>query len=453
MQNLKEFWKIGKPEFDTQFFDINKDGELLVKEGNYQYNLHELAQKYGTSLETVFPFIIENRVENLINTFNFYIKKYKYKGKFYFHYPMKVNQNREFILPLITEGANLETASANELWIVKRLWEQHKFNSRIKVICNGPKTEEYLSLIKELRDQGLDIVPIIEDKSELEYLRNYKGEVGIRVDLNVRTKSHWDHSIDRFGFTPDELLNLGKIRNLKILHYHVGSQIPHANDMIVALKEGLNIYKKLKQTNPQLDTLDIGGGFAVNYEKKKMYSVQGVVQRMISYLSKHTGNGLQPPHIVCEWGRHIMAPSQLTIFKVIFQKDIKKGAAANKWYVVDGSFMNDLLDTWALHQKWHVVPVNNLNAKKLERVWLAGSSCDTDDKYTSGSYVRLPKLEDLEEGESQYVAFFDTGAYQDALASQHCLLSSPANIVCQDGDINIARPHESAEDVGKKFGW
>lgn len=452
MQNLKEFWKLGKPEFDTQFFDINKDGELLVKEGNYQYNLHELAKKYETSLEMVFPFIIEHRVETLINTFNFYIKKYKYRGKFYFHYPMKVNQNREFILPLITEGANLETSSANELWIVKRLWEQHKFNSRIKVICNGPKTSEYLSLIKELRDQGLDIVPIIEDQTELINLRNFKGEVGIRVDLSVRTKSHWDHSIDRFGFTPEEILNIGKIRNLKILHYHVGSQIPHANDILVALKEGVNIYKKLKAINPQLDTIDIGGGFMVNYEKKKMYSVQGVVQRIVSYLSKHTGaNGIQPPHIICEWGRHIMAPSQVTIFKVIFEKSIKKGSVANKWYVIDGSFMNDLIDTWAIKQKWHVVPVNNLNAKKFERVWLAGSSCDTDDKYTGGSYMRLPKL-DPENGD-QFIAVLDTGAYQDALGSQHCLLSAPANIVCQDGDINIARAHESAEDVGKKFGW
>ena len=87
MQNFKVFWKLGKTEFDTQFFDINKDGELLVKEGNYQYNLHELTQKYETSLEMVFPFIIENRVETLIKTFDYYIKKYKYKGKFYFHYP------------------------------------------------------------------------------------------------------------------------------------------------------------------------------------------------------------------------------------------------------------------------------------------------------------------------------------------------------------------------------
>ena len=72
-------------------------------------------------------------------------------------------------------------------------------------------------------------------------------------------------------------------------------------------------------------------------------------------------------------------------------------------------------------------------------VWLAGTTCDSDDKYTaSGAYVKLPDIRELGEGEQQYLAIYDTGAYQDALASHHCLLSSPAKIVVQDGDITIA---------------
>jgi arginine decarboxylase len=454
MYNVREFWKLGHPEFGTEFFDVNKGGELLVKEGNYQYNIYELAQKYGPSLELVFPFIIEHRVEQLIETFNYYIKHYHYKGKFYFHYPMKVNQNREFILPLITEGAHLETGSANELWIVKRLWEQHRFNSRIKVICNGPKTQDYMVLIRELRDQGLDIVPILEGSAELDYFKQYKGEVGIRVNLDVKTSSHWDKRVEQYGFSPQELIEIGRVHNLGILHYHVGSQITHANDILAALKEGLGVFRMLKKNNPRLDTLNIGGGFAVNYEKKKMYSVQGIVQRIVSFLAKYAQvNGIEPPHIICEWGRHIMAPAQITVYNVLLGKEIRNGNTAKKWYVVDGSFMNDLLDTWAIHQKWHVVPVNYMHSKKKERVWLAGLSCDSDDKYTGGGYVHLPRLDQLKEGESLYIAFFDTGAYQDALASHHCLLSSPAKIICQDGDIEVARQRETAEEIGKSFGW
>ena len=105
-------------------------------------------------------------------------------------------------------------------------------------------------------------------------------------------------------------------------------------------------------------------------------------------------------------------------------------------------------------KKWHVVPVNNMSAKKFNRVWLAGSSCDSDDKYTNGgTHVLLPRLEDLSNGEPQRVAIFDTGAYQDALASHHCLLSSPAKLIIQNGVITVARKRETPEEVGKLFGW
>jgi len=117
--------------------------------------------------------------------FQAYMKIYGYRGKFFYHYPMKVNQNKEFILSLLSEGANLEATSANELWIVKKLWEGEKFNSKIRVLCNGPKTDQYLDLIEELRAKGMNIVPILESLEEVERLSKYKGDIGVRVDLNV----------------------------------------------------------------------------------------------------------------------------------------------------------------------------------------------------------------------------------------------------------------------------
>jgi arginine decarboxylase len=146
----------------------------------------------------------------------------------------------------------------------------------------------------------------------------------------------------------------------------------------------------------------------------------------------------------------VAAPAQITIYKILAEKTVdNKGN--NKWYVIDGSFMNDLIDTWAIHQKWHVIPVNHMNTRKLQKVWLAGSSCDSDDKYTNGGgYILLPRLEDCDE---LYIALLDTGAYQDSLASHHCLLSSPAKLIAQNGEIKIARKRESSEEVGKMFGW
>ncbi len=449
---FKKFWRLGSEEFNTHNFDIGPDGELIVREGNYQYNIFDIVKKYGTSTEIVFPTVIENRVRDLIETFNAYIKVLGYKGKFYYHYAMKVNQNKEFVLPAVAEGANLEMSSANELYLVKRMIEQDKFNAKMRIICNGPKTEKYIELIEELKAKGLVVIPIIEDPMELERLSKFKGEVGIRVNLNLKVSSHWDKKFNRFGFTEQELLNIGKIRNLSVLHYHISSQIEKVDGFIKPLKRALELYAKLKEKNPGLDTLDIGGGAGVPYEKKKkLYGTKHLVQQIIK-TSKSTCDrlGIKHPNLVTEWGRYVAAPAQITIYKILAEKTVdNKGK--NKWYVIDGSFMNDLIDTWAIHQKWHVLPVNNMNSRRLDKVWLAGSSCDSDDKYTAGgSYILLPKFSEHNE---LYIALLDTGAYQDSLASHHCLLSSPAKLIAANGEIKVARRREIPEEVGKLFGW
>ena len=450
-KNWKKFWKLGVDDYNTQYFDITKKGELVVEEGNYIYNLNDIVKKYGSPTEIVFPFILEERLEDLHDYFRAYMKIQGYRGKFYYHYPLKVNQNKEFVMPLISEGAHMEVGSVNELWIVKKLWEGEKFHSKLRVLCNGPKTDAYLKLIDELRIKGLGIMPIIEDEHERLKLHKYKGDVGIRVNLDIKADTHWDKKVDRFGFTAREILDLPKMKNLKLLHYHIGSQINSASSVINPIIEAMDLYIKMVKVHTNLDTLDIGGGFGVPYEKKPFYNAKEMSEKIIKLLKKLSDNaGIRHPHLVVEWGRYIVAPAQVTIYNVIAEKPIPK-ANAKSWYVIDGSFMNDLLDTWAIHQKWHIVPVNNANTNALKSVWFAGSSCDSDDKYTAGgNYILMPKLR---EGEEQYFAVFDSGAYQDALASHHCLLSSPAKLIAQDGTIKIARKRETAEAIGKLFGW
>jgi arginine decarboxylase len=449
--NWNKFWKLGAADFNTESFSIAKDGELLVSEGNYVYNLHSLVKKYGSPLEIFFPSILEHRLSDLIDYFNAFMKIHGYKGKFYYHFPMKVNQNREFVMPMISEGAHMEVSSYNELWFIKKLWEGENFHAKLRVFCNGPKTDDYLKLIADLRHKGLAIVPIAEDEVELGKLAKYKGDIGIRVDLNIRADTHWDKKVNRFGLSEAQILDLPKTRNFKVLHYHIGSQITIQKSILETLKHAMELYIKLARVHPSLDTIDMGGGFGIPYEKKKFYNAKNMTKQIVKLLKEMSDKaGIKHPNLVVEWGRYMVAPAQITIYKVIAEKPIPK-SNAKSWYVIDGSFMNDLLDTWAIHQKWHVVPVNYAAGKDLKPVWLAGSSCDSDDKYTSGgSYIMLPKLKD---DTDQYFAIFDTGAYQDALASHHCLLSSPAKIIAQDGVIKIARKRETPEMVGKLFGW
>src|SRR3989339_184349 len=213
-KNWKKFWKLGAEEFNTQYFDLSRDGELTATEGHHVYNINDIAQKYGTPLQVVFPFIIEDRLKDLIGYFQAYMKIYGYKGKFFYHYPMKVNQNKEFVLPIISEGGNLEVTSANELWIVKKLWEQERFNSKIRVLCNGPKTERYIQLIDELNKKGLTITPIAEHQDELTAFKKFKSEIGLRVNMNVKVRSHWDKKFQYFGLPEEDVLRLPKIPNL-----------------------------------------------------------------------------------------------------------------------------------------------------------------------------------------------------------------------------------------------
>jgi arginine decarboxylase len=454
-KNFKRFWKLGFEEYNTQFFDISPEGELTVKEGNTQYNIFDLIKKYGSPLEIVFPFILENRVRDLIDIFNAYIKLHGYKGRFFYHYAMKVNQNKEFVLPVVAEGGHFDVASVNELWLVKKMLEQGKFNQKIRVICNGPKTDQYIALIEELNQKGLTVIPIIEDYKELERFKKYKGQTGIRLNMNIKTHSHWDKKFNRYGFREDEILKLGKVRNLSVLHYHISSQIERVDDLVNPLKRAIQFYTKLREQNPGLDTIDMGGGAGVPYEKKgKFYTGKTAINRIVRAAKTLCDKAnVKHPNLIVEWGRYVASPAQLTIYKILTDKTVSE-TSNRKWYVINGSFMNDLLDTWALKQKWHVTPVNYMKSGKLGRVWFAGSSCDSDDKYTaSGGNILMPRLEDMENGDDLYVAFYDTGAYQDPLASHHCLLSSPAKIICLNGEIKLARRRETSEDIGKQFGW
>ena len=453
-KNWRKFWKLGEEEWNTQPFDVSPNGDLVFREGHYQYNLMDIVKKYGTPTEVFFPYILEHRIRDLIELFNAYIKVLNYKGKFYYHYVMKSNQNRDFVLPAIAEGAHIEVSSANELFLVKRMLEQDKFNRKIRVTCNGPKTDQYIILIEELRAKGLIIIPIIENEEELERLKKFKGEVGVRVNLDVKVDAHWDKKYNHFGFDEEELAKVGKIRNLSMVHYHISTQNEKIEGFIKPLKRAFEVYAKLKPNHPNLDTINFGGGMAVPYEKnKKIIKVKSLVNQMIKTAKKESDRlGLRHPNLICEWGSYFTAPSQISIFKVLEEKPIFH-KNDTKWYFIDGSFITNLTDTWSVvRHKWHIAPVNHLTPRRVQKTWLAGSTCDSDDRYTaSGNYVLLPKL--TEDMGDLYVAVFDTGSYQYTLSNNHCLLSKPAMVVCENGVVRLSRRRQTADELGRLFGW
>lgn len=452
----KRRWKIGMTEFNTQYFGYDHAGNLLIKEGNNTYNINYLAEKLGTPLEIFLPFIVEERAEDLMDVTRSIIERMEYRGHFYYHYPMKVNQNKEVVMALIGEGANVESSSYNELWLVKKMLEQGTFNTNIRILCNGPKTDKYMQLIDELQARGLRLTPIIEGPNELKYLQYSRHDVGIRLDMPVKADSRWNKPIDRFGFPAEDLLALSPCKNLKILHYHIGSQINNAEDMLEPVRYALDVYFKLKKKNPSLDTLNIGGGMPIPYDRKKGYSAEKLLTKIFEILKEEADKRDAPhPNLICEWGRYLIAPAQITVYRVIDTKNVThEKSPAKKWYIIDGSFMNDLPDVWGVGQKFMIVPSSNTRDSAMTEVWLAGSSCDSDDVYKGfNGKLTLPDYNITEDTNPYYLVVLDTGAYQDPLASHHCMLSSPAKIIIQNGHIMVLRKRETAEDVGKFFGW
>jgi len=156
---------------------------------------------------------------------------------------------------------------------------------------------------------------------EVERLSKYKGDIGVRVDLNVKADSHWDKKFDRFGLSEKEALDLSKLKNLKIMHYHLGSQIKTQKSILDGIKHAFSIYLELQKTHPTLDTLDIGGGFGVPYEKKKFYTAKGVSSKIVRVLKNLSDKaGVRHPNLVVEWGQYIVAPAEITVYKVLSKK-------------------------------------------------------------------------------------------------------------------------------------
>lgn len=117
----------------------------------------------------------------------------------------------------------------------------------MRVLCSGPKTNEYMNLIDDLQHKGLKVIPLIEGPNELKFLQQSRYDVGIRLDMPIKADSRWNKKIDRFGFSAQEILEMDTFKNLKILHYHIGSQIEKPADIINTVKYALSVYFKLKK--------------------------------------------------------------------------------------------------------------------------------------------------------------------------------------------------------------
>lgn len=281
-----------------------------------------------------FPHITKKQIEKLYGIFNDTIAEYKYASKFYAVFPLKVNQLPNYILPMLENSSHLnyglEAGSKAEL-ILAMTYN----NKNAPITVNGFKDKEMITLGFIAKNQGHNITLTIEGLNELETIVDVHNElqiscpnIGLRVRLHSSGSGTWAKSggIDaKFGLSSTEILEAfdmlkrnNLVDSLKMIHFHIGSAMETIAPLKKALKESGHIYTELiKMGATSLDSINIGGGLAVEYsayEKVTQYSLKEFASDVLFTLNDIASkNGVKVPNIFTESGRFISAPSSVLI--------------------------------------------------------------------------------------------------------------------------------------------
>ncbi|GAB4257097.1 MAG: arginine decarboxylase [Methylomicrobium sp.] len=333
------------------FFSINEAGRVAVKPNPDQaveLDLYEIAQTLNDknlSLPVLVRFtdILKNRVKQLHQAFDKARDSNDYQGAYTPVYPIKVNQQRKVIEGILAgERVGLEAGSKPELLAILAL-------SPGLIVCNGYKDRAYIRLALIGLRMGLKVFIVIEKPSEIELILeeskklDIKPLLGVRVRLSSISAGKWQNSggeKSKFGFHAGEVLQLiERLENedlldtLKLMHFHMGSQIANIHDIKTALKEAGQFYAELHKLGAKIDTVDAGGGLGVDYDGSRSrrdcsinYSITEYAQNIVrSFAESCTAYNLPHPDIITESGRALTAHHAVLISNVTDIESLDNG--------------------------------------------------------------------------------------------------------------------------------
>jgi arginine decarboxylase len=335
----------GIENWGADYFGVNRKGHLVVyppDSTNLQADVKEIVDdlaKRGVTTPVLlrFPQLLFGQIRKLQSAFKRAIKEFEYDGGHLCVYPMKVNQNRAVVEEYLREGSRynfgLEAGSKAELYAALGL-EQPKDSL---LVLNGFKDREFVKLAFAGAGAGKKVVIVIEKMSELEHTLALVDEVtaenpeavlpmvGVRVKLYSKGSGKWEKSggeAAKFGLTTTEILDVirqlhdaGRTDMLRLLHFHIGSQLTDIKRIKNAMKEAARTYAKIRQMGIAIEFLDVGGGMAVDYdgsrtsfESSANYNAQEFANDVI-YVIKTVCDDENVPHptIIQESGRYLSA--------------------------------------------------------------------------------------------------------------------------------------------------
>ncbi|HZJ74548.1 MAG TPA: biosynthetic arginine decarboxylase [Perlabentimonas sp.] len=333
----------------VDYFSINEKGNMTVtpRKDGVAIDLKELVEELqlrdvATPMLLRFPDILDSRIEKMSTCFKVAAEEYEYKGQNFVVYPIKVNQMRPVVEEIVSHGKKfnigLEAGSKPELHAVIGV----NTDNESLIICNGYKDEDYIELALLAQKMGRQIFLVIEKLNELKLITKIskrlkvKPNLGIRIKLASSGSGKWEDSggdVSKFGLTSSELLDAldflrkNKMQNcLKLLHFHVGSQVTKIRRIKLALREASQFFVEINQMGFKVDFVDIGGGLGVDYDGTRSpnsgnsinYSVQEYVNDAVSTIVDAANkNNLPHPNVITESGRSLTAHHSILVFEVL----------------------------------------------------------------------------------------------------------------------------------------
>lgn len=429
-----------------QTFDFPQQ-EFQLKDNTLQFHdidLMQLVETYGTPLKFTYLPQISNNIQRAKTWFVDAFKKYNYKGDYHYCYCTKSSHFKPVLDEALQNNIHIETSSAFDLDIVKRLKQDGKITDQTYVLSNGFKRETYITNIADLINDGHhNCIPIIDNYEELDLLSTEIDgtfKVGIRIASEEEPKFEFYTSRLGIGyknivpFYKAQIQNNAKVE-LKMLHFFINTGIRDNAYYWNELTKCLKVYTALKKICPSLDSLNIGGGFPIKnslaFDFDYAYMVDEIVNQIKTVCE---AEDVTTPHIFTEFGSFTVGESGGAIYKVLYQKQQND---REKWNMINSSFITTLPDTWAINKRFVMLPINRWD-DMYERVLLGGLTCDSDDYYNSEQHVNAIYLPKYHKDKPLYIGFFNTGAYQETIGGygglQHCLIPAPKHILIQKDD-------------------
>ena len=331
-----------------------------------------------------FPDILDNRIEKISNCFRTASLQYDYQAQNYMIYPIKVNQMRQVVEEIVSYGKKfnigLEAGSKPELHAVLAT----NIAENALIICNGYKDESYIELALLAQKMGRRIYLVVEKLNELRMIADIarrlkvRPNVGIRIKLSSTGSGKWSESggdQSKFGLNSSELLEALDILErrdmkdcLKLIHFHIGSQINKIRVIKNALREATQFYVQLSKLGFNIDFIDIGGGLGVDYdgtrssssESSMNYSIQEYANDAVSAIvDACVKNDLKQPNIITESGRSLTAHHSVLIFEVLETTQLPVWKDSQEIEPDAHELARELYDIWdrldsaRLFESWH----------------------------------------------------------------------------------------------------